>query len=147
MPPQALTEPLAVAEALASAVKGRRYPVFSCWMGGKSIGPAVEILNEAGIPTYDTPERAVKAFLYMVEYAGNLELLLEIPPRVTGHMVFDQERARHLISGAPMQEFMPESESKELLIAYGLPVITGRKSPRPEHKLRILAGKLGTRWL
>ncbi len=121
--PQALTEPLAVAEALASAVKGRRYPVFSCWMGGKSIGPAVEILNEAGIPTYDTPERAVKAFLYMVEYARNLELLLEIPPKVIGHMVFDQEKARHLISGAPTQEFMPESDSKELLMAYGLPVI------------------------
>ena len=40
--PQALTDPLSVAETLASAVKGRRYPVFTCWMGGKSIGKAVE---------------------------------------------------------------------------------------------------------
>ena len=121
--PQALTDPFSVAESLASAVKGRRYPVFTCWMGGKSIGKAVEILNEAKIPTYDTPERAVRAFLFMVEYARNLEMLLEVPPKMTRHMAFDQEKARKLVSSAPAREFMPESDSKELLMAYGLPVI------------------------
>ncbi|MDX9787972.1 MAG: GNAT family N-acetyltransferase [Desulfobacterales bacterium] len=121
--PQALTDPLSVAEVLASATKGRRYPVFTCWMGGKSIEVAVERLNHAGIPTYDTPERAVRAFLYMVEYAGNLETLLEIPPKLTGQMVFDQEKARALLSRAPAQTFMPETDSKDLLMAYGLPVI------------------------
>jgi len=121
--PQALTDPLSVAETLASAVRGRRYPVFTCWMGGKSIDKAVEILNEAGIPTYETPERAVRAFLYMVEYARNLEMLLEIPPKLTGHMVFDQEKARKLLSSAPARGFMLESDSKEMLMAYGLPVI------------------------
>jgi acetyltransferase len=121
--PQALTDPLSVAETLAAARKERRYPVFTCWMGGKSIGKAVEILNEAGIPTYDTPERAVRAFLYMVEYARNLETLLEIPPKMTRHMVFDQEKARKLLSSAPAREFMLESDSKEMLMAYGLPVI------------------------
>jgi acetyltransferase len=121
--PQALTAPLAVAETLAAAVKERRYPVFTCWMGGKSIGRAVEVLNEAGIPTYDTPERAVRAFLYMVDYARNLETLLEIPPKLTKHMVFDQEKARQLLLAAPAQRFMPETDSKEMLVAYGLPVI------------------------
>jgi acetyltransferase len=121
--PQALTEPLSVAKSLASAIKGRRYPVFTCWVGGKSIGKAVEILNQAGIPTYDTPERAVRAFLYMVEYARNLETLLEIPPKMTRHMVFDQEKARKLLSSAPAGEFMLESDSKEMLMAYGLPVL------------------------
>ena len=121
--PQALTDPLSVAETLVSAVKDRQYPVFTCWMGGKSIGKAVEILNEAGIPTYETPERAVRAFLYMVEYARNLEMLLEIPPKLTGHLVFDQEKARKLLSNAPTRGFMPESDSEEMLMAYGLPLI------------------------
>ena len=121
--PQALTDPLSVAETLISAMKARRYPMVACWMGGKIIGRAVELLNEAGIPTYDTPERAVRAFLYMVEYARNLEILLEIPPKMTRHMVFDQEKARKLLSGAPERGFMPESDSKEMLMAYGLPVI------------------------
>jgi len=121
--PQALTDPLSVAETLAAAMQDRRYPVFACWMGGKRILTAVNVLNAAGIPTYDTPERAVRAFLYMVEYTRNLEMLLEVPPKMTGHMVFDQEKARKLIAAAPAREFMLESDSKELLMAYGLPVI------------------------
>jgi acetyltransferase len=121
--PQALTAPLAVAQKLAAAVKERRYPVFACWMGGKSIAKAVEVLNEAGIPTYDTPERAVRAFLYMVEYARDLEMLLEIPPKMTRHLVFDQEKARQLLCATTAQRFMPETDAKELLTAYGLPVI------------------------
>jgi acetyltransferase len=121
--PQALTDPLAVAETLAAAMQDRLYPVFACWMGGKRIATAVDVLNAAGIPTYDTPERAVRAFLYMVEYTRNLELLVEVPPKMTGHMVFDQEKARKLIAAEPAQEFLPETDSKEILAAYGLPVI------------------------
>ena len=121
--PQAVTDPFAVAEALAAAMKERRYPVFACWMGGKSIAKAVDVLNDAGIPTYDTPERAVRAFLYMAQYTRNLEMLVEIPPKTIGHMVFDQEPARRLIAGAPAQGFVPESDSNEILTAYGLPMI------------------------
>ena len=121
--PQALTDPLSVAETLAAAVQERRFPVFACWMGGKRIAPAVDVLNAAGIPTYDTPERAVRAFLYMVEYARNLEMLLEVPPKIAGDMAFDQEKARRLIAGAPDQGFMSESDSNDILTAYGLPMI------------------------
>ena len=121
--PQALTDPLSVAETLAAAMQKRQYPVFACWMGGKRIATAVDVLNEAGIPTYDTPERAVRAFLYMVEYTRNLEMLLEVPPKMTGQMVFDQEKARELISKAPAQGFVPDPDAREILTAYGLPVI------------------------
>jgi acetyltransferase len=121
--PQALTDPLSVAETLAAAIQERRFPLFACWMGGKRIATAVEVLNGAGIPTYDTPERAVRAFLYMVEYARNHEMLLEVPPKMAGHMVFDQEKARQLIAGAPAQGFISESDSNEILTAYGLPMI------------------------
>jgi acetyltransferase len=123
MAPQALADPDAVAQALASAVKGQRYPVFSCWMGGKSMAKAVEILNAAGIPTYETPERAVRAFLYMYTYSRNLETLREIPPRISKQLDFDREQAAKLISDAPIKGFMSESASKDILAAYGLPVI------------------------
>jgi acetyltransferase len=121
--PQALTEPVLVAEKLVSVMKDRRYPVFACWMGGKIIEGAVKTLNKAGIPTYETPERAVRAFLYMVEYARNMEALLEIPPKLTRTIAFDTEKARRLLSRAPADGFMLESDSKDILSAYGLPVI------------------------
>jgi acetyltransferase len=123
MAPQALADPNSVAQSFAAAVKGHRYPVFACWMGGKSIGPAVNTLNAAGIPTYETPERAVRAFLYMYTYSRNLETLREIPPRTTARLDFDRQRAADLISVAPDKGFMSESDSKEILAAYGLPVI------------------------
>jgi acetyltransferase len=50
-------------------------------------------------------------------------MLLEVPPKMTGDMAFDQEKARRLIAGAPDQGFMSESDSKEILTAYGLPMI------------------------
>ena len=123
MAPQALANPTSVAQAFAEVVKKQRYPVFACWMGGRSMARAVDILNDAGIPTYDTPERAVRAFLYMYTYSHNLETLQEIPPRLTRRMVFERDRATKLILKAPHKGFMSESDSKDILAAYGLPVI------------------------
>jgi len=121
--PQALTDPVLVAESLATTMKGRRYPVFTCWMGGKSIEKAVQILNKAGIPTYETPERAIRAFLYMVDYARNMEALLEIPPKLTRDITVDPEKARQLLARASADQFMAESDARNVLAAYGLPVI------------------------
>jgi acyl-CoA synthetase (NDP forming) len=47
----------------------------------------------------------------------------KVPPKIAGNMAFDQEKARKLIAGAPDQGFVSESDSKEILTAYGLPVI------------------------
>ncbi|MCB2149625.1 MAG: bifunctional acetate--CoA ligase family protein/GNAT family N-acetyltransferase [Deltaproteobacteria bacterium] len=140
--PQALTDPLSVAETLAAAIQERRFPVFACWMGGKRIATAVDVLNAAGIPTYDTPERAVRAFLYMVEYSRNLEMLLEVPPKIAGDMEFDQEKARRLIIGASDQGFMSESDSNEILRAYGLPMIRTQIAATEAQAARI-AGEMG----
>jgi acetyltransferase len=121
--PQALTDPLSVAETLAAAIQGTPVSGICLLDGRQTHRHGRDVLNAAGIPTYDTPERAVRAFLYMVEYARNLEMLLEVPPKIAGDMAFDQEKARRLIAGAPDQGFMPESDSNEILTAYGLPMI------------------------
>lgn len=121
--PQAMTEPISVAKVMASTIKAHKFPVFTCLMGGKSIAGAVNILNEAGVPTYETPERAVRALMYMYDYSRNLEMLHEIPPKVSRHMKYNRESVRKLISHTTDQEFMSESNSKEILAAYGLPVI------------------------
>ena len=140
--PQALTDPLSVAETLAAAIQERRFPVFACWMGGKRIATAVDVLNAAGIPTYDTPERAVRAFLYMVEYARNLEMLLEVPPKMAGDMAFDPEKVRRLIADAPDRGFMSEADANAILTAYGLPMIRTQIATTETQAARI-AGELG----
>ncbi len=121
--PQAMTKPMTVAKALAAAMHGHQYPIFASWMGGKSVGQAVEFLNESAIPTFDTPERAVRAFLYMVSFARNQELLLEAPPKVSRDMVFDNNKAKNIFAASPAKGFLPESDVWQLLAAYGFPVV------------------------
>jgi acetyltransferase len=77
----------------------------------------------------------------MVEYAGNMEALLEIPPKLTRNVAFDTEKARSLLAGAPADGFMPESDSKGVLGAYSLPVIrteTARTVEEASHLSRDL---------
>ncbi len=122
--PQAMTDPTGVAETLAQILKKKRYPVFASWMGGVDVERGTEILNQAGVPTYDTPEQAIRAFMYMCEYSRNLEMLQEIPPRLPRALQFDRDRAGFIIDEASRQQktVLTELESKHLLKAYGLPV-------------------------
>ncbi|MBT4507103.1 MAG: GNAT family N-acetyltransferase [Desulfobacula sp.] len=135
--PQALTEPLSVAQGLVDTLKSRKYPVIACWMGGKTIQKAVDHLNQAGIPTYDTPERAVRAFLYMVEYKKNLEMLLEIPPKMIRHIKVDKKKVETLFSKVQVNDFMPEADAKQVLSAYGLPVLESKTAATLSEASRI----------
>jgi len=123
--PQAMTDPTAVAQGIAQQVqKKKRYPLFASWMGGVDVEKGTEILNQAGIPTYHTPEQGIRAFMCMYEYSRNLEMLQEIPPKLPRTLQFDRQRAASLIDEAFRQQktVLTEFESKGLLTAYGLPV-------------------------
>lgn len=124
MVPQALTPPEEVAKALAKLVRRKRFPVFASWMGGQQMAAAVNILNKADIPTYETPERAVRAFLYMYEYTRNLELLSQVPPKLSTDLFFDRDQVFRTIYECFDQEveLLSEIQSKKILAAYGIPV-------------------------
>lgn len=123
--PQALTPAHPVAEAVVERLKKQpKFPVFAVWMGGGNVEQARRILNAADIPTYDTPERAVSAFMYMYTYARNLEMLQEVPPALHRALVFEQDAANAVIQNALNHQvsLLTEIESKTLLKAYGIPV-------------------------
>jgi len=124
MVPLALSDPADVAKKVATSLSDKMVPVFTSWMGGKVVQKGIEILNQAGIPTYDTPEKAVRAFLYMVAYSRNLETLMEIPPRFLKKISCDKDRAAGLIAAAlngPCPT-LTEDASKAVLEAYGIRV-------------------------
>jgi acetyltransferase len=122
--PQALTDPAAVARELIAQLKDKKHPIFTSWMGGRDVAPAVELLNQAGIPTYETPERAIGAFVHMARYARNLEMAREVPPRLTRHFTVDRESAQPLIDKGLGQAngFLTETDAKTILDAYGIRV-------------------------
>ena len=123
MVPQALTHPTEVAQVLCDVLKGKRKAVYTVWMGGPSMENGREIFNKAGIPTYDVPERAIRAFMLMYRYTCDLKLLQEIPQKLPTDPEYDRGTAREIIKRA-IQSGVPhlaEIESKQVLQAYGIP--------------------------
>lgn len=140
--PQALSDPMAIAEILVATLEKRKFPVVTCWMGGARIAGAVDLLNRAGIPTYETPERAVKAFLYLREYAENLAALTQVPPKLSRDLSFDRDLARDLIRRTPDGDFMSDPDCKTVLEAYGLPVLQARMAAT-EDEAAAMAAEMG----
>jgi acetyltransferase len=142
--PQAMTDPAEVAEVLIEALENKPYIVFASWMGGRDVERGIEILNGAGIPTYDTPEQAIKSFMYLYHYTENLKMLQEIPPKVTRELQFDRTSARALIEKGLKRKngLLTEVESKKLLTAYGIPVNRTELAASPE-ECQEIARRLG----
>jgi acetyltransferase len=122
--PQALTDPTAVAQALVREAKGQGRPIFAVWMGGEDVAPGVDILNQAGIPTFETPEAAVDTFMEMYSYSRHLSLLQETPPRLPTDMKFKRKQGRAFLDQclASQARDLTELEAKAILSAYGIPV-------------------------
>lgn len=121
--PQAMTDPADTATVLAGRLKPKPYPVVTAVMGGVVAEAAREVLNRAGIPTFETPERAVRAFHYLHEYGRNLKMLQEIPPRLQSGIEPDHEAAKNLIEqGLKTGGVLADEMSKKLLASFGIPV-------------------------
>ncbi len=122
--PQAMTDPTAVAHALAAEIQSRHKPFMAVWMGARDVAEGVRILNEASIPTFPTPEEAVDTFMQMVSYSRNLELLQETPPRLPHDIRVNNRQARTFIDECIRRGsgLLTEIESKAILSAYGIPV-------------------------
>ena len=77
--PQDMTNPTQIAEKLKPYAKGFGKPVLASWMGGAEVAAGEQILNQAGIPSFQFPDSAVRAFNYMWRYTYNLKGLYETP--------------------------------------------------------------------
>jgi len=142
--PQTMTAPASVARSLAEALRNKSKATFAVFMGAEDVKEGIAILNEAGIPTYETPERAVESFRYLYSYQQNVALLQETPPRLDHALKFDQPAARNMIEGSLRRDerFLTEMESKGLLNAYGIPVNETRKAASAEEAV-FLAQQMG----
>lgn len=123
MTPQGMTNPTLIADQLKPYAHSLGKPVLASWMGGNSVAAGQDILNQVGIPVFDYPDAAVRAFNYMWKYAENLKGLYETPSRQAGGASVDREAARKIIHDVHVTErtILTEYESKKLLEAYGIP--------------------------
>jgi acetyltransferase len=127
--PQDMTNPTQIAEKLKPYAKGFGKPVLASWMGGAEVAAGEQILNQAGIPTFQFPDSAVRAFNYMWRYSYNLKGLYETPalPQHEDAAV-QRGKAQHIIQQARQsgRTILTEYESKQLLKAYDIPTVDTR---------------------
>ena len=127
--PQGLTEPTQTAELMKPYARGLGKPILACFMGGSEVSAANEIMNRAGIPTFQFPDTATRAFVYMWRYTYNLRGLYETPVlRPEAEAGIDRAAVQDIIKHAREQNrnLLTEFESKQLLNAYGLPTVETR---------------------
>ena len=123
--------PTAVASA-ADAAQGligalappaaRKKNVLACWMGEANVAQGRAALVAAQVPDFETPERAVRAFMYLVRYRQNQDLLLETPASLAPTPPADIARARGLIGQAldDRREWLDPAEVAGFLACYGI---------------------------
>ena len=114
-----------VAQAVAQAAKKAKRMVLTAWMGTESALRARAVFADAGVPTYETPEQAIRAFLYMVEFQKNQEMLIQTPDSLPTDFFPDTTGAREVCARALSEgrSALTASEAKDVLTAYGIPVV------------------------
>ena len=122
--PQAMSSPTESAQAVIEVARKSRKPVLASWMGGPAVREGNERFNQADVPTYATPEQAIRAFMYLVSYARNREILYETPRNIPLEFPLDRSKLRPVFDTilSSGRDLLTESMSKALLEAYEIPI-------------------------
>jgi acetyltransferase len=122
--PQADLDAPDFAKAVAEVAHGSRKPVVAALIGGESVLRAREALLATNIPTYETPEEAVRTYLHMYWYHRNLTLLYETPSELPLTEAPPKNHLKAMLRRTVKEgrTILTEEESKAFLGNYGIPV-------------------------
>ena len=137
--PQPMTKPGAVAEAVIEVAGLSPKPLLAAWMGADRVADGIERLNEAGVPAYSSPEKAVRAFMHLASYARNRRVLYETPREIPVEFPLDRKRFRAVFDSVLGEghDVLTEEVSKSLLAAYGIPVTQPQAADSPDEAVRV----------
>ncbi len=143
--PTAVASSTDAAQAIIDGMSSTRaLPVLTSWVGDGAAATARRMFAAHRIPTYDTPEQAVRAFMYLVDYRRNQDMLTQTPPSVPEDFSPDTARARAPIEYALSEDrsWLTDPDAKEVLAAYGIEVVPTRTAKTPQEAASV-AAKIG----
>ncbi len=128
MTQQAVSDAVGIANSIVEVVKSKSYQtktIVTSFMGSKAVMEANNILNANNIPTYSTPEQAVKTYMTMHHYQRNVDLLYETPEEMPVDAAPPKRPVRVILKNAAMEdrEILTEDEAKKVLKYYNFPVV------------------------
>ena len=125
--PQAMTNPKTTAAKLQAFANLKTKPFMASWMGGKGVAPGIAILDQTNIPTFEYPDAAARAFCAMWRYSRSLDALYETPVLSKGGEIKKAEADKIIRKCLGTgRTLLSEVESKQILAAYGIPVVKTR---------------------
>ncbi len=118
--PTSITSASTLAKELVKLKPELTKPILTAFMGGSDSTNARQYLYENGIPSYEFPEEAIRTYLYMYKYKGNLDLLYEAPEKLPLESGAPKNYLKMMMRNALKsgRTLLNEEESKNLLTAY-----------------------------
>lgn len=157
--PQGAADPAKLAGAIIKCAEESDKPVLTVMMGSGEVTKARQMFYDSNIPTYNFPEKAVRTYLYMCQYAVGMEELYETPqdlplgigpPRnylkvltrkaiKEGRLVLSEEDSKKLLKTYGITSTQPHlaisaEEAVSLAATIGYPVAMKVSSPDVSHK-------------
>jgi acetyltransferase len=133
--PQAMTQPVETAQAIADASRGKEKPILVTFMGGDDVASGRNALMAASIPDYPSPERAVASLLAMCDYAA----WRRRPPRIVTRFPVNRRRVERIIARQIRTDTLQigEVKAKEILQAYDFTVPAGQLATTAEQAVEV----------
>jgi acetyltransferase len=140
--PQTMTDAEKIAKSITLIQNNK--PILVSFMGGKSVEKGAFILEKGNIPCFNSPEDAVKAFMYLYDYSKNLESLYQTPATIPHAFNPRTQENRRLIERFVKEKKfnLTDHESKQILSNYDIPVSNQELAQNPEQAVEI-AEKIG----
>ncbi|MGN6517749.1 MAG: bifunctional acetate--CoA ligase family protein/GNAT family N-acetyltransferase [Rhizomicrobium sp.] len=130
--------PVAVASSAdaAAAVAAAKHdkPLLANWLGSQSAERSRQAFEAAGIPQYDTPEKAVRGFMHMVRYRRMQDTLQEVPPATPSNFAPDTAAAKKTVDAALARGggWLGPQEVNALLACYEIPAVRTAVAATPQ---------------
>ena len=125
---QAVSESVEIAKNIVELVRAKSYQnktILTSFMGYGAVQEANSILNANNIPTYSTPEQAIRTYMYMYNYQANIDLLYETPEELPVDASPPKRPIMAILRNAAFdgREVLTEDEAKKILKYYNFPVV------------------------
>ncbi|HUI85982.1 MAG TPA: GNAT family N-acetyltransferase [Nitrososphaerales archaeon] len=137
--PVAISPPTEIADAVLRVKALAQKPLLTVWMGEEGVREARKKFRAGNVPTYETPEEAVKAYTFMYRYNRNLELLYQTPAELPVNIAPPKSHLEVVIRKASKEgrTLLSQVDADRFLDVYGIRRLEGGLATSPDEAAEI----------
>lgn len=134
--PDSRNDPTKVAESITQCIPSDK-ALLTCWMGDASVLGARELLTQAGVPTFRTPESAVDGFDFLHRYFVSQQQLLQLPNPASRNTRADANAANRLVCDELKagNRVLGPLKTRTLMDLFDIPVLRSHRATTLEDAL------------